>query len=69
VFALRGIPAHTLSSYGMHSDYHRPSDDVERIDFDHLARAAELVGRAVRVVADGPRPSWRPGGQPTLHTP
>jgi hypothetical protein len=53
----------------MHSDYHRPSDDVERIDFDHLARAAELVGRAVRVVADGPRPSWRPGGQPTLHTP
>jgi Peptidase family M28 len=65
VFALRGIPAHTLSSYGMHSDYHRPSDEVERIDFDHLARAAVLVSRAARVVADGPRPSWHPGGQPS----
>ena len=69
VFALRGIPAHTLSSYGMHSDYHQPSDEVERIDFDHLAWAAELVGRAARVVADGPRPTWHPGGQPSPHTP
>ncbi|HEY7614449.1 MAG TPA: M20/M25/M40 family metallo-hydrolase [Gemmatimonadales bacterium] len=65
VFARRGIPAHTLSSYGMHSDYHQPSDEVERIDFDHLARAAEMVSRAARIIADGPRPSWHPGGQPT----
>jgi hypothetical protein len=69
VFALRGIPAHTLSSYGMHADYHQPSDEVERIDFDHLARAAETVTRAARVVADGPRPSWHPGGQPSPSTP
>jgi Peptidase family M28 len=69
VFALRGIPAHTLSSYGMHRDYHQPSDEVERIDFDHLTRAADLVTRAARVVADGPRPSWKPGGRPTPSTP
>ena len=69
VFALRGIPAHTLSSYGMHTDYHQPSDEVERIDFEHLARAAEMVGRATRVLADGPRPSWHPGGQPSPSTP
>ncbi len=69
VFALRGIPAHTLSSFGLHHDYHRPSDELERIDFDHLARAADLVSRAARVLADGPRPTWKPGGRPAPSTP
>ena len=27
-FALRGIPAHTLSSFNLHTDYHRPGDEV-----------------------------------------
>ncbi|MGH7514694.1 MAG: M20/M25/M40 family metallo-hydrolase, partial [Gemmatimonadales bacterium] len=36
-FARRGIPAHTLSSYGMHADYHTPADQVDRIDAGHLA--------------------------------
>jgi Peptidase family M28 len=69
VFALRGIPAHTLSSFGMHSDYHQPSDEIGRIDFEHLTLAADLVARAARVVANGPRPTWKPGGRPTLSTP
>jgi Zn-dependent M28 family amino/carboxypeptidase len=65
VFALRGIPAHTLSSFGLHQDYHQPSDEVDRIDFAHLAQAAEMVTRATRVLADGTRPEWHPGGRPT----
>jgi hypothetical protein len=69
VFALRGIPAHTLSSFGMHGDYHQPSDEVERIDFEHLTRVADLVAGAARVLADGPRPTWKPGGRPTPSTP
>ena len=69
VFALRGIPAHTLSSFGMHSDYHQPSDEVDRIDFDHLERAAELVARAARLLADGPAPAWHLGGRPTPASP
>jgi Zn-dependent M28 family amino/carboxypeptidase len=69
VFALRGIPAHTLSSFGMHPDYHLPSDEVERIDFDHLERAADLVARAARVLADGAAPRWHPGGQPVPASP
>ena len=64
VFAWEGIPGHTLSSFGMHADYHKPSDEVERIDFDHLAAAAGVVTRAVRVLADGERPEWKPGGRP-----
>jgi hypothetical protein len=69
VFALKGIPAHTLSSYGMHADYHKPSDEIGRIDFTHLEAAAEAVTRAVRVLADGDRPAWHPGGRPPAATP
>ena len=64
VFAWEGIPGHTLSSYGLHTDYHKPSDEVARIDFDHLARAADALTRAVRLLADGERPEWKPGGRP-----
>ncbi len=67
VFALRGIPAHTLSSFGLHQDYHQPSDEIERIDFAHLAQVADVVARAARLLADGPTgPRWMPGGRPGL---
>jgi hypothetical protein len=69
VFALRGIPAHTLSSFGLHSDYHQPSDEVERVDFAHLEQAADVVVRATRLLADGPAPAWRSGGRPTPASP
>jgi Zn-dependent M28 family amino/carboxypeptidase len=69
VFALRGIPAHTLSSFGMHTDYHQPSDEVERMDFAHLEQVAQLVARAARLLADEPAPAWHVGGQPTPATP
>ena len=31
-FVRRGIVGQTLSSYNLHKDYHRPSDEVERLD-------------------------------------
>jgi Zn-dependent M28 family amino/carboxypeptidase len=68
-FAMQGIPAHTLSSFGMHPDYHRPSDEVGRIDFAHLEAAVAAVTRAVRALADGERPVWHPDGRPQLTTP
>jgi Zn-dependent M28 family amino/carboxypeptidase len=37
-FARRGIVAHTLSTFNLHGDYHRPSDEWERTDFDHFQR-------------------------------
>ena len=52
-FACRGIPAHTLSSFGLHPDYHQPDDEVERIDFEHLSRVAGAAVQAVRLLADG----------------
>ncbi|HEX2190733.1 MAG TPA: M20/M25/M40 family metallo-hydrolase, partial [Longimicrobiaceae bacterium] len=65
VFAWKGVPAHTLSSFGLHEDYHGVNDEVERIDFGHMARVIDAAARAVRMVADGPAPEWKPGGRPT----
>ena len=64
VFAKRGIPAHTLSSYNLHTDYHQPSDEVSRIDFPHLTMIARAAASAARLLANGPAPVWNPGGQP-----
>jgi Zn-dependent M28 family amino/carboxypeptidase len=65
-FATRGVPAHTLSSYGLHTDYHKPSDDVSRIDFEHFQAGVAAVSRAVRLLADGPPPLWNRDGRPTI---
>lgn len=64
-FACEGIPAHTLSSFGMHPDYHGPNDEVERIDFAHLGAVVEATVDAVRLLASGEAPSWQPGGDPS----
>ena len=63
-FAFRGIPAHTLSSFNMHQDYHRPSDEVERVDFSHMTTVIESAIRAVELLANGQKPTWLPGGRP-----
>lgn len=62
-FAMMGIPAHTLSSYNMHGDYHQPSDEVEHMDFAHMAALVDAAVEAVRFLADGPKPEWKPGGR------
>ncbi|HEX9893324.1 MAG TPA: M20/M25/M40 family metallo-hydrolase [Gemmatimonadales bacterium] len=63
-FALRGIPAHTLSTFNLHADYHRPSDEPDRLDYQHMAQVIDAAVKAVRILADGPRPEWKPGGRP-----
>ena len=68
-FARRGIPAHTLSSYGMHADYHTPADQVDRIDAGHLSALVQAVARAARLLADGDPPVWKPGGRPSPAAP
>ena len=68
-FAQLGIPAHTLSSYNMHADYHQPSDDVAHVDAGHMAQVITAAARAVRLLADGPKPQWKPGGMPASPAP
>ena len=66
-FARAGIPAHTLSTFdpenGPH--YHRPSDEVDIVNFEHMRAVIQSAIQAVRLLADGPRPAWKPGGRPT----
>lgn len=63
-FARAGVPAHTLSSFGLHADYHQPSDDFARVDLDHMTAVIGAAVAAVRLMADGPKPEWHPGGRP-----
>jgi len=45
-FVKAGIPA-TFLFAGVHEDYHRPSDDPEKIDYDKVRRVVRLVFRIV----------------------
>lgn len=63
-FAKRGIVAQTLSTFNLHSDYHRPSDEVSKVDPQHMAQVIAAAAKAVRLLADGPPPQWNPGLKP-----
>jgi len=65
-FARLGIPAHTLSSFNLHTDYHQPSDEVDRVDFAHMSALVDAAVEAVRFLADGPTPAWKEGGMEGL---
>jgi Zn-dependent M28 family amino/carboxypeptidase len=63
--ARQGIVAHTVSSYGMHKDYHQPSDELSTIDFAHMTDAIESMIEPIRWLADSTwKPQWNPGGRP-----
>jgi Zn-dependent M28 family amino/carboxypeptidase len=64
-FARRGIIAHTVSSFGMHKQYHGVDDEIALIDFAHMTRAINSLVAPIRALANGTfRPSWNPGGCP-----
>lgn len=65
VLARRGIVAHTVSSFGLHTDYHRPSDDLAHIDFAHMAEAIRSMIEPVRWLVNSDfKPQWNEGGRP-----
>jgi aminopeptidase YwaD len=65
VLAKKGVVAQTVSSYGLHKDYHQPSDDLSHIDFQHMnAAIASLIGPMEWLVNADFRPQWNPGGKP-----
>jgi hypothetical protein len=63
-FARRGIVAHTLSSFNLHSDYHQVTDDISRVDFAHMSAVINAAAKATRILSDGPKPAWKQGGKP-----
>jgi hypothetical protein len=64
--ALRGIIAHTVSSFGLHTDYHRVSDDISKIDFSFMTRSIQSMVKPIRWLANSSfKPSWVEGKAPT----
>lgn len=63
-FARLGIPAHTLSSYNLHADYHRPSDEAAATDYAHMTVLVEAAIEMMRELTSGPTPEWKEGGRP-----
>jgi len=63
--AKQGVIAHTVSSFGLHKEYHRPNDDVAHLDFVHMADAIGSMLRPVRwLVNSSFTPQWRSGENP-----
>ena len=65
-FAVLGIPAHTMSSFGLPPDYHQPSDELDLIDFEHMSAVVDAAVELVRILADGPITDWKEGGREGL---
>jgi hypothetical protein len=64
--ALRGVIAHTISSYGLHTDYHRVTDEVGKIDFPFMTRSLNSLVKPIQWFANSTfRPQWLPGKAPT----
>jgi Zn-dependent M28 family amino/carboxypeptidase len=64
--ARRGIVAQTVSSFGLHADYHEPSDEIARIDFPHMTRTIGSMVEPIEWLAQTTwKPRWRPGGRPS----
>lgn len=63
-FVRHGIVAHSLSAGSLHEDYHRPSDEVEKLDLAHMTRIVRALVPAVRELADRDAlPTWNEKGR------
>ncbi|MCP5023487.1 MAG: M20/M25/M40 family metallo-hydrolase [bacterium] len=62
VFVRKGVVGQTLSSFNIHKDYHRVSDEIGTIDFEHMKGAAEGALAATLLLANAKEgPHWLEG--------
>ncbi len=65
VLAKRGIVAQTVSSYGLHKDYHEPTDTLQKIDWRHLDRAiGSMIAPVTWLASSDFEPEWNKGQKP-----
>ena len=63
--AMKGIVAQTVSSFGLHKDYHQPTDTLSRIDWNHLDRAiASMIAPVTWLANSDFMPQWKEGMKP-----
>lgn len=65
--ARAGVVAHSLSAGSLHADYHRPSDEVDKLDLPHMTAVIGGLRELVRELAerDG-RPAFNDEGKAAL---
>lgn len=60
-----GIVAQTVSSYGLHKDYHQPTDTLDKVDWQHLDSAIGSMIAPISWLANSDfTPQWNKGEQP-----
>ena len=65
--ARRGVVAQTVSSFGLHKEYHQPSDDLAHIDFAHMTDSIQSMLAPVLYLLNSTfKPEWLPGKKPGL---
>lgn len=63
--ARMGVVAHTVSSFGLHKEYHQPNDDLAHIDFKHMTNAINSMIAPVRWLINSDfKPAWETGKKP-----
>ena len=63
--AKQGIIAQGVSSFGLHEDYHQPTDTIDKIDFQHMDRAiASMIGPVTWLANTDFKPEWVEGKKP-----
>lgn len=63
--ARRGVVAHTVSSYNLHTEYHTPADETRLVDYAHMTGAIAAMVEPLWWLANTPfKPSWHPGKKP-----
>ena len=63
--ARKGIVAQTVSSYGLHTDYHHVTDELKTIDFPYMTNAIAGMETSIRwLTSTSWKPEWLPGGKP-----
>jgi hypothetical protein len=65
MLAKEGIVAQTVSSYGLHKDYHQPTDTVAKISYQHMdAAIASMIGPVTWLANSDFKPEWVAGKKP-----
>lgn len=65
--ARRGVVAHSISAGSLHRDYHRPSDEVEKLDFGHMTAIVQgLYEVGVELANTERRPAYNERGRALL---
>ena len=63
--ARAGVIAHTVSSFGLHTDYHHASDEIKTIDFVHMTRSINSMVAPVQWLVNSTfKPVWNEGQKP-----